>query len=123
MTNSLSPTPAIVAPARVTFRAPGVTPITLSAADMADLSVTDTVELFGVTYTRDAVPAPVLMVSTYTPPSGIKSARIVGASVTVLITRDRWNINVWECWYSDSTRVMHRGSFRSCVAVARSIAG
>lgn len=64
-----------------------------------------------------------LMVSTYVPISGVKSARIVGASGTVLITRDRWKVGVWECWRSDSTRVMYRGSFRSCVAVARRAVG
>lgn len=39
-------------PARVTFRAPGVAPITLSHDDMRDLGASDTVVFFGITYTR-----------------------------------------------------------------------
>ena len=60
-----------------------------------------------------------LKVTTYTPVSGIKSARIEGVAHTILITRDRWKSDVWECWYSDGTRTIMRGSFRSCVSAAR----
>ncbi len=49
----LNPAPTIVAPARVTFVAPGMRPITLSPADIAELHTDGvTVELFGATYTR-----------------------------------------------------------------------
>lgn len=60
-----------------------------------------------------------LTVSTYTTPDGFKHARIIGHARTILITRDRWRADVWECWYSDSIRAIQRGSFRQCVEAAR----
>jgi hypothetical protein len=39
-------------PARVTFIAPGCSPITLTHDDMRELGVSDTVVLFGMTYKR-----------------------------------------------------------------------
>jgi hypothetical protein len=55
MTNSTNPNPSLAVPARVTFTAPGCSPITLSARDIAELVMLSdgrAVELFGITYTR-----------------------------------------------------------------------
>ncbi len=58
MTYSLSPSPSSVAPARVTFSAPGMRPLTLTPADIAELSRDGhAVEFFGMTYTRESAPA------------------------------------------------------------------